>query len=201
MPRPTTDRVIHDYTAKILPTTMILTLVIFTVVVLVYSIGEKAAVPRDAAVAFAGIVFGVSGLWLLGHLVMYCRGAQAVTPPPLAMPLPLTGIATGVGATTMAMPQAQVPQAAVDVVVPPAVHLHQPQQQQHQRSISRRKVFPRNFNFTHNRRISLTGRYYHHSKNSRTGNTGIGSEVNKQKPKPQCNTSRRNRESKSPIKD
>lgn len=112
---------------------MILTLVIFTVVVLVYSIGEKAAVPRDAAVAFAGIVFGVSGLWLLGHLVMYCRGAQAVTPPPLAMPLPLTGIATGVGATTMAMPQAQVPQAAVDVVVPPAVHLHQPQQQQHQR--------------------------------------------------------------------
>ncbi|KXH52898.1 hypothetical protein CSIM01_11024 [Colletotrichum simmondsii] len=129
MPRPTTDRVIHDYTAKILPATMILTLVIFTVVVLVYSIGEKAAVPRDAAVAFAGIVFGFSGLWLLGHLVMYCRGAQAVSPPPLALPLPLTGIATGVGATTMAVPSVpqvtQVPAAAVDVVVPPAVHQQQ----------------------------------------------------------------------------
>ncbi|KAK1730421.1 uncharacterized protein BDZ83DRAFT_726651 [Colletotrichum acutatum] len=130
MPRPTTDRVIHDYTAKILPATMILTLVIFTVVVLVYSISEKAAVPRDAAVAFAGIVFGFSGLWLLGHLVMYCRGAQAVSPPPLALPLPLAGIATGVGATTMVVPQ--VSQAAVDVVVPPTVHLHQQQQQQQQ---------------------------------------------------------------------
>ncbi|KXH61918.1 hypothetical protein CNYM01_05927 [Colletotrichum nymphaeae SA-01] len=133
MPRPTTDRVIHDYTAKILPATMILTLVIFTVVVLVYSIGEKTAVPRDAAVAFAGIVFGFSGLWLLGHLVMYCRGAQAVSPPPLALPLPLTGIATGIGATTMAVPQ--VPQAAVDVVVPPTVHLQQQQQQQQHRRV------------------------------------------------------------------
>ncbi|KAG7057693.1 developmental regulator flbA [Colletotrichum scovillei] len=129
MPRPTTDRVIHDYTAKILPATMILTLVIFTVVVLVYSIGEKAAVPRDAAVAFAGIVFGFSGLWLLGHLVMYCRGAQAVSPPPLALPLPLTGIATGVGATTMAVPSVpqvpQVPATAVEVVMPSAVHQQQ----------------------------------------------------------------------------
>ncbi|KAL0779771.1 hypothetical protein CaCOL14_004255 [Colletotrichum acutatum] len=68
MPRPTTERVIHDYTAKILPATMILTLVIFTVVVLVYSISEKAAVPRDAAVAFAGIVFGFSGLWFTENM-------------------------------------------------------------------------------------------------------------------------------------
>ncbi|KAL2875311.1 hypothetical protein SGCOL_009474 [Colletotrichum sp. CLE4] len=74
MPRPTKDRVIHDYTAKILPKAMILTLVIFTVVVLVYSIGEKTAVPEEAAVSFAGIAFGFSGLWLLGHLVIYCRG-------------------------------------------------------------------------------------------------------------------------------
>ncbi|UQC82323.1 uncharacterized protein CLUP02_07810 [Colletotrichum lupini] len=140
MPRPTTDRVIHDYTAKILPATMILTLVIFTVVVLVYSIGEKAAVPRDAAVAFAGIVFGFSGLWLLGHLVMYCRGAQAVSPPPLALPLPLTGIATGIGDTAMAVPQ--VPRAAVEVVVPPTVHLHHHQQQQHQRVYQPPQGFP-----------------------------------------------------------
>ncbi|OHF02873.1 developmental regulator flbA [Colletotrichum orchidophilum] len=125
MPRPTTDRVIHDYTAKILPTAMILILIIFTVVVLVYSIGERAAVPENAAVAFAGIVFGVSGPWLMGHLVIYCRGAQAVSPPPLA----LTGIATGVGATTMAIPSVpQVPPAATaGVAVPPTVL--QPQQQ------------------------------------------------------------------------
>ncbi|KAK1599522.1 uncharacterized protein LY79DRAFT_655262 [Colletotrichum navitas] len=105
MPRPSPDRVIHDWTFAVLPVTAGFVLIILTVVALVYSIGVKTAIPEGLAIAFAGLAYGLFGLWMGGHLVRYCRGhytrggiAEAVTPPSL----PLTGVATGADGATMA---------------------------------------------------------------------------------------------------
>ncbi|GKT40868.1 uncharacterized protein ColSpa_01049 [Colletotrichum spaethianum] len=68
MPRPTPDRVFHDCTFVTLPLTMVFVLLIFTVLALVYSIGVKTPIPEDLAIAFAGIVCGLFGLWMIGHL-------------------------------------------------------------------------------------------------------------------------------------
>ncbi|CCF44336.1 developmental regulator flbA [Colletotrichum higginsianum] len=105
MPPPTPDRAIHDCTCVILPLATVFVLIIFTVIALVYSIGVKAPIPENLAISFAGVVCALLGLWMVGHLVRYCRGhtrcvAEAVTPPPL----PLTGIATTV--TAPLVPQA-----------------------------------------------------------------------------------------------
>ncbi|WQF79639.1 hypothetical protein CDEST_04653 [Colletotrichum destructivum] len=99
MPPPTPDRAIHDCTFVILPLATAFVLIIFTVIALVYSIGVKAPIPENLAISFAGVVCALLGLWMVGHLVRYCRGhtrcvAEGVTPPPL----PLTGIATTVTA-------------------------------------------------------------------------------------------------------
>ncbi|KAK2019733.1 hypothetical protein LZ32DRAFT_612896 [Colletotrichum eremochloae] len=122
MPRPTPDRVIHDWTFAILPVAAGFVLIILTVVALVYSIGVKTAIPEGLAISFAGLAYGLFGLWMGGHLVRYCRGhytrggvAEAVTPPPL----PLTSIATGADGTTMA--------AGASIVLP--ISYQQPQQQ------------------------------------------------------------------------
>ncbi|GJC81835.1 hypothetical protein ColLi_04673 [Colletotrichum liriopes] len=68
MPRPTPDRVIHDCTFVTLPLAMVFVLLIFTVLALVYSIGVKTPIPEDLAIAFAGLVCGLFGLWMVGHL-------------------------------------------------------------------------------------------------------------------------------------
>ncbi|KAK1999713.1 hypothetical protein LX36DRAFT_466787 [Colletotrichum falcatum] len=125
MPRPSPDRVIHDWTFAILPVAAGFILIILTVIALVYSIGVKTAIPEGLAIAFAGLSYGLFGLWMGGHLVRYCRGhytrggvAEAVSPPPL----PLTGIATGADGTAMA--------AGASIVLP--ITYQQPQQQSRQ---------------------------------------------------------------------
>ncbi|OBR11826.1 Developmental regulator flbA [Colletotrichum higginsianum IMI 349063] len=113
MPPPTPDRAIHDCTCVILPLATVFVLIIFTVIALVYSIGVKAPIPENLAISFAGVVCALLGLWMVGHLVRYCRGhtrcvAEAVTPPPL----PLTGIATTV--TAPLVPQVGVTSSRIN---------------------------------------------------------------------------------------
>ncbi|TID00112.1 hypothetical protein CH35J_006011 [Colletotrichum higginsianum] len=74
MPPPTPDRAIHDCTCVILPLATVFVLIIFTVIALVYSIGVKAPIPENLAISFAGVVCALLGLWMVGHLVRYCRG-------------------------------------------------------------------------------------------------------------------------------
>ncbi|TQN71182.1 hypothetical protein CSHISOI_04324, partial [Colletotrichum shisoi] len=133
MPPPTPDRAINDCTFVILPLATVFILIIFTVIALVYSIGVKAPIPENLAISFAGVVCALLGLWMVGHLVRYCRGhtrcvAEAVTPPPL----PLTGIATTVTAPL-------VPQVGGHSIVLPLSYQQQnqptqtqPGQQSHQ---------------------------------------------------------------------
>ncbi|KAK1984235.1 hypothetical protein LZ30DRAFT_687030 [Colletotrichum cereale] len=132
MPRPTPDRVIHDWTFAILPVAAGFVLIILTVVTLVYSIGVKTAIPEGLAIAFAGLAYGLFGLWMAGHLVRYCRGhytrgavAALATPPPL----PLTSIAAGADGAAMAAPL--VSQAAGASFVLP-ISCQQPKQHSRQ---------------------------------------------------------------------
>ncbi|KAK2027292.1 hypothetical protein LX32DRAFT_564721 [Colletotrichum zoysiae] len=125
MPRPSPDRVIQDWTFAILPVAAGFVLIILTVVALVYSIGVKTAIPEGLAIAFAGLAYGIFGLWMGGHLVRYCRGyytrggvAASATLPPL----PLTGISTGEDGATMA--------ADAPILLP--ISYQQPRQQSRQ---------------------------------------------------------------------
>ncbi|KAK2064655.1 hypothetical protein LY76DRAFT_653909 [Colletotrichum caudatum] len=132
MPRPSPDRVIQDWTFAILPVAAGFVLVILTVVALVYSIGVKTAIPEGLAIAFAGLAYGIFGLWMGGHLVRYCRGYYtrgSVAAPATPVPLPLTGISTGEDGATMA--------AGASIVLP--ISYQQPQQQSRQDRLDHRQ--------------------------------------------------------------
>ncbi|WYZ38630.1 hypothetical protein EsH8_III_000544 [Colletotrichum jinshuiense] len=134
MPRPSRDRVILDCTSTTLPLSMVFVLVIFTILALVYSIRVKTPIPKDLAVTFAGIVCGLFGLWLLGHLYRYFCGhyTQGIAGAPDSRPLPLTAVTVGADGTGTAAPF--VPMAATSLMSPINFQQQHQQHKQHNRN-------------------------------------------------------------------